>query len=127
MQRLYSLGGRKFVVISINPIGCSPLNKINRPSTQSGCVEDMNSAAQLFNSQVLSFVDDSKQQMPWSTLVFLNSYQILNDILQNPSSKGTYLSTSLYASYLFFLHLYLYLIQLLRVAAYLPTYIYILW
>ncbi|XP_015886206.3 GDSL esterase/lipase At1g29670 [Ziziphus jujuba] len=87
IKRLYSLGGRTFIVISINPIGCSPMIKINKP-TQSGCVEEMNRAAQLFNRQLMSFVDSSKQEMPFSTLVFVNSYQILNDILQNPSSQG---------------------------------------
>ena len=90
---MHSLGARKFVVMSINPLGYSPMAmnmvKGNR------CVQDMNRGAQLFNSQFKSMVDAIKAEMPGSALVFVNSYKIMRDIIKNPISKGTYADTSI--------------------------------
>ncbi|KAI9200632.1 hypothetical protein LWI28_010969 [Acer negundo] len=87
LKKLYSLGGRKFVLISLNPIGCSPMVKGVRP-TRNGCLQGLNRAAHLFNTHLKNMVDDIKIHMPGSTLVFVNSYKIIRDIIQNPASTG---------------------------------------
>ncbi|XP_021809302.1 GDSL esterase/lipase At1g29670-like [Prunus avium] len=87
LKKLHSLGARKFVVMSINPLGCSPVVRMNRP-THNGCVQNMNRAAHLFNSHLKSLVDVIRAEMPGSSLVFVNSYKIIRDIIKNPISKG---------------------------------------
>ncbi|KAK1554017.1 hypothetical protein Q3G72_006694 [Acer saccharum] len=87
LKKLYSLGGRKFVLISLNPIGCSPMVKGVR-STRDGCLQGLNRAAHLFNTHLKNMVDDIKTHMPGSTLVFVNSYKIIRDIIKNPASTG---------------------------------------
>lgn len=89
MQKLYRLGGRKMVLMSINPLGCSPMVKISNP-THFGCIQGLNRAVHLFNTHLKSMVDAIKPEMPGSTLVFVNSYKIIRDILRNPSSQGNY-------------------------------------
>ncbi|XP_023536317.1 GDSL esterase/lipase At4g16230-like [Cucurbita pepo subsp. pepo] len=85
LKKLYSLGARKMVVISVNPLGCSPMVRANNKGQ---CIETLNQAAQLFNLNLKTLVDVLKPQMPRSNLVFLNSYQIINDIISQPASKG---------------------------------------
>ncbi|KAL6209420.1 hypothetical protein ACLB2K_020362 [Fragaria x ananassa] len=93
LKKLHSLGARKFVVMSINPLGCSPMviNMKKLLPTVMGrnrCVQEMNRAAHLFNSQFKSMIDAIRAQMPGSALVFVNSYKIIRDIIKNPISKG---------------------------------------
>ncbi|WCJ44091.1 GDSL esterase/lipase At1g29670 [Euphorbia peplus] len=84
LERLYSLGGRKFVLMSVNPIGCYPM--VRRGSKE--CIEDLNRAALLFNSHLKSLVDFVSPLMPASHIVFVNSFKILADLITNPSSQG---------------------------------------
>ncbi|XP_038897339.1 GDSL esterase/lipase At4g16230-like [Benincasa hispida] len=85
LKKLYSLGARKMVLISVNPLGCSPMVRTNNKGQ---CIEILNQAAQMFNFNLKTLVDIIKPQMPLSNLVFLNSYNIINDIISQPASKG---------------------------------------
>ncbi|KAG7942790.1 hypothetical protein I3843_15G005300 [Carya illinoinensis] len=92
LKKLYDLGARKFVLMSVNPIGCSPMAMTmvmtNRPARSNGCVQGLNRAAHLFNTYLKSLIDVSKPLMPGSTFVYVNSYKIIRDIIKNPISKG---------------------------------------
>ncbi|XP_057973329.1 GDSL esterase/lipase At1g71250-like [Malania oleifera] len=85
LKKLYKLGGRKFVVISVNPIGCSPGLRLEKKER---CVGVLNLAARLFNQRLKSLVDEMKPQMPGSSLVYVSSYNIIMDIISHPLSKG---------------------------------------
>jgi len=93
MQKLYNLGARKFVLMSVNPIGCSPMAAANRPRHK-GCVQGLNKAAHLFNAHLKSLVDVIKPHLPDSNFVFVNSYKIIRDIIRNPISKGKNITCS---------------------------------
>ncbi|XP_065848312.1 GDSL esterase/lipase At1g71250-like [Euphorbia lathyris] len=81
---LYNLGGRKFVLMSANPLGCYPIKRRNG----SKCIKELNEAALLYNSQLKSLVDHMNQQFPDSHFVFVNSYHIIMDIINNHTSLG---------------------------------------
>ncbi|KAI8016523.1 GDSL esterase/lipase, partial [Camellia lanceoleosa] len=87
LKRLYELGGRKFVLMSLNPIGCSPMVNARLPMRK-GCAQKLNLAAHLFNTHLKSLVDLIKPHMPGSNLVYVNSYKVIRDIIKNPTSKG---------------------------------------
>ncbi|KAK2966997.1 hypothetical protein RJ640_003353 [Escallonia rubra] len=87
LKKLYSLGARKFVIMALYPLGCSPSGRA-RQFLRNGCNQSLNMAAHLFNAHLKSLVDVIKPQMPGSTLVYVNSYKIIRDIIKNPSSKG---------------------------------------
>ncbi|KAM6542142.1 hypothetical protein CsatB_006589 [Cannabis sativa] len=100
LKKLYRLGGRKFVLMSINPIGCSPMVRTmvqhstptqnrnrNQNQNQNRCIQGLNIAAQLFNNHLKSLVDTMKPQMPGSALLYVNSYKIIRDIIRNPFQK----------------------------------------
>ncbi|KAE8728512.1 non-specific lipid-transfer protein-like [Hibiscus syriacus] len=86
LKKLYKLGARKFVLMSINPLGCYPM--VNALRNGSNCIEALNRAATLFNDGLKWLVDVAKSDMPESNLVFVNSYKIISDSIENPSSRG---------------------------------------
>ncbi|KAF5467647.1 hypothetical protein F2P56_011879 [Juglans regia] len=88
LKKLYNLGARKFVLMSVNPIGCSPMAMAMVIMTNRRCVQGLNRAAHLFNTYLKSLIDASKPLMPGSTFVYVNSYKIIREIIKNPSSKG---------------------------------------
>ncbi|XAR62642.1 Triacylglycerol lipase [Bertholletia excelsa] len=87
LKKLYDLGARKFVVMAVYPIGCIPAVVARLPAG-TGCARDLNMAARLFNSQLRFLVDALRPQLPGSILVFVNSYQIIGDIITNPAPEG---------------------------------------
>ncbi|KAG9147488.1 hypothetical protein Leryth_007304 [Lithospermum erythrorhizon] len=88
LKKLYSLGARKFVLIGVNPNGCTPIVKAMDPS-QKGCIERVNQATLLFNYQLRKLADSIKlNDMPESYLVFFDSFKTLMDIINTPPSKG---------------------------------------
>ncbi|KAG8075504.1 hypothetical protein GUJ93_ZPchr0006g40993 [Zizania palustris] len=92
LQRLYDLGARKFVLFSIQPMGCTPVVRGFLNITGEACIEPMNQAALLFNSGVRSLVshgkDDLRPRMPGASFVYVNSYKIIWDMLHHPSKYG---------------------------------------
>ncbi|XP_077210441.1 GDSL esterase/lipase At4g16230-like [Tasmannia lanceolata] len=87
LKRLYGLGGRKFVLLSVQALGCVPVVR-NRPGASGNCIEAINDAALLFNSYLKILVDEIKPEMPGSNLVLVNCYKIIKDIVDNPSPTG---------------------------------------
>ncbi|KAJ8644928.1 hypothetical protein MRB53_006676 [Persea americana] len=87
LMKLYGLGARKFVVLSVQVMGCIPVVRASLASNGS-CMEPLNEAAILFNSQLKSLVHTITPQMPGSNLVFVNSYQIIKSFMDDPKSKG---------------------------------------
>ncbi|KAI5668437.1 hypothetical protein M9H77_18290 [Catharanthus roseus] len=87
LQRLYNLGARKFVLMAVNPNGCTPMAMAFNPPNK-GCIQSVNRAVHLFNINLRATVDNLKKQMTAANLVFVNSYKIIRDIIKNPSSKG---------------------------------------
>ncbi|XVF29940.1 hypothetical protein REPUB_Repub16aG0014200 [Reevesia pubescens] len=85
LQKLYNLGARKFVLMSVNPLGCVPMVNGMRKGR---CIKALNKAATRFNDGLKSLIDVAKSDMPNSNLVFVNSYKIISDIIKNPASKG---------------------------------------
>ncbi|WCJ44083.1 GDSL esterase/lipase At1g29670 [Euphorbia peplus] len=79
LKILYNLGGRKFVLMSANPLGCYP-SKRNATS----CSKELNDAALLYNSQLKLLVRKFREEFHDSNLVFVNSYGIIMDIINNP-------------------------------------------
>ncbi|CAN1235163.1 GDSL esterase/lipase At5g08460 [Linum perenne] len=89
INHLHGLGARKFVLMSLNPLGCYPIALVRDPKTgKFTCAKPMNQAAQLFNEKQKSMVDRLNQQLPRSKLVIVNAYDIINKILSNPRLAG---------------------------------------
>lgn len=85
VQRLYDLGARKFVLFSVQAMGCVPA--VRAIHNGAACVEAVNEAAVLFN-YYLRRLANRKHLMPGSNIVCVNSYKIIRDIISNPVGTG---------------------------------------
>lgn len=61
-----------------------------RVNTDGSCVEPVNQAALLFNQWLMSSMGKIKAEMRGSNLVFVNSYNMLKEIIEHPSLHGQY-------------------------------------
>jgi len=80
------------VLFGIGQIGCSPNELATRSEDGVTCVEDINSANQIFNSKLKGLVDQFNNQLPDSKVIYINSYGIFQDIISNPSAYGNLIS-----------------------------------
>ncbi|CAL5053335.1 unnamed protein product [Urochloa decumbens] len=89
LQRLYGLGARKFVIFSIQPTGCTPVVRAFLNITGAACIEPVNDAVALFNSELRRLVvDGARSRMPAARLAYIDSYKIIKDMLDHPAKHG---------------------------------------
>ncbi|MCD7470267.1 hypothetical protein HAX54_009991 [Datura stramonium] len=90
LQRLYELGGRKFVVTSLYPNGCSPMvrARVPIPVPASICIHIVNIPLGLYNTNLRRLLDSMMQKMPDSKFVFIDVFNIINAIIRTPSQYG---------------------------------------
>ncbi|XP_055836132.1 GDSL esterase/lipase At4g16230-like [Solanum dulcamara] len=89
LQKLYELGGRKFVVMSLYPNGCSPMVRARVPiPTMHGCIQAVNVPLGLYNTNLRSLLDYMMQKMPDSKFVYVDVFNIIKNIITTPSNLG---------------------------------------
>ncbi|KAG0495851.1 hypothetical protein HPP92_000542 [Vanilla planifolia] len=88
LKKLYDVGARKFVLFSIQPIGCIPVVRANLPVSNGSCIEQLNEAALLFNDDLKALATNLKLLLPGSNLVFVNSYHTMRTFIDEPLSYG---------------------------------------
>ncbi|XP_068649578.1 GDSL esterase/lipase At5g41890 [Aristolochia californica] len=89
LQRLYELGGRKFVVVGVGPLGCIPFVRSLTLEPRGRCSESVNQLVKHYNSKLISMLDRLNQELgPETTFVYANSYQVFWDIIQNHEQYG---------------------------------------
>ncbi|XP_050367039.1 GDSL esterase/lipase At4g16230-like isoform X2 [Argentina anserina] len=84
LQKLHSLGGRKFVVMSLMPLGYSPV--INRPNII-GTPSQLNNAAQLYNDRLKTLLDSLRSNLSDFSFVLINQYNIISSLTYSPPSR----------------------------------------
>ncbi|CAK8578631.1 unnamed protein product [Lathyrus sativus] len=88
LRTLYNYGARKMILFGIGQVGCSPNELALHSEDGSTCVENINTANQMFNSKLKSLVDQLSNELPDSKVIYINSYGIFQDIISNPSAYG---------------------------------------
>ncbi|XP_062023406.1 GDSL esterase/lipase At4g16230-like [Rosa rugosa] len=83
LQELYILGGRKFVLTSLMPLGYSPV--INRPNLI-GTPSALNYAAQLYNAHLKTLLDSLKTHLSDFNFVLVDQYNIISNLTYSPPS-----------------------------------------
>ncbi|PNT38508.1 hypothetical protein POPTR_005G242800v4 [Populus trichocarpa] len=87
-QELYELGARRIVVFSAPPVGCVPSQRTLAGGAERECAENFNEAAKLFNSKLSKKLDSLGSSLPNSSLVYIDVYNLLLDIIQKPQKYG---------------------------------------
>ena len=91
MKDLYGLGARRIGVLSTLPVGCLPGGRtVATGLLEGGCEEITNQEAQVFNTKLSSMVDSLESSLPDAELVFIDVYNPLLDIVQDPQNYGNF-------------------------------------
>ncbi|CAL9752533.1 unnamed protein product [Musa acuminata subsp. burmannicoides] len=86
----YDLGGRRFIVVGLPPIGCLPLQMTLSVvhSVVRTCVDEQNSDARHYNSKLKHLLLKTQQSLPGSKFVYLDLYDFLMEVLNNAAKHG---------------------------------------
>ncbi|GAB4831514.1 hypothetical protein Ancab_005532 [Ancistrocladus abbreviatus] len=88
ISTLYNYGARKFVLIGVGQIGCSPNELAQNSQDGKTCVARIDSANQIFNNNLKSLVDQFNSQLPDARFIYINAYGIFQDMINNPARYG---------------------------------------
>lgn len=87
-QRIHSLGARKFVLLGTGPVGCCPARRNDKTGE---CNEKGNSISAKYSDGLKSMIQQLKPALGIN-YSFFETYGILRNIVQNPSSYGTHIA-----------------------------------
>ncbi|GJN32953.1 hypothetical protein PR202_gb21501 [Eleusine coracana subsp. coracana] len=82
---LYSVGVKKFLLAGVGPLGCIPCM---RAFNQGQCVDQVNQLVGLFNQGLRSLVDQLNADHPDAAFTFGNTYDAIQDMIDNPNKYG---------------------------------------
>ncbi|KAL9392298.1 hypothetical protein Peur_016218 [Populus x canadensis] len=88
LKILYNYGARKFVLIGVGQIGCSPSQLAQNSPDGRTCVQKINSANQIFNNKLRSLVAQFNGNTPDARFIYINAYGIFQDIISRPAAFG---------------------------------------
>lgn len=88
-QNIYNYGARRFVLIGVGQVGCSPSILARRSPDGRTCVAEDNNANKIFNSKLKSLVDESNDNYRDAKFIYIDAYGIFDDLRTKPGSYGT--------------------------------------
>ncbi|KAL0398403.1 UNVERIFIED_CONTAM: GDSL esterase/lipase [Sesamum radiatum] len=88
IRTLYDYGARKFALIGVGQIGCSPNALAQNSPDGSTCVQRINGANQIFNNKLRALVDEFNSNAQDAKFIYINAYGIFQDLIENPSAFG---------------------------------------
>lgn len=106
VQRLYNLGGRKFVIAGLGLMGCIP--SILAQSSTGSCSPEVNQLILSFNGNVKTMLNNLNVNLPGSKFIFMDTAQMFQDILMNSRSYGNLTHFKLLIRKLLFNHVFLF-------------------
>ncbi|XVF11326.1 hypothetical protein REPUB_Repub08aG0017900 [Reevesia pubescens] len=87
LQRLYTLGARKFLVSNVSPLGCTPI-MLNMKKHTGQCVEEVNQRVSAYNKLLPNFLKKLQSTLSGSKFVLGDTYKVFEDVFASPSSYG---------------------------------------
>lgn len=86
-KTLYIYGARKVAIFGVGLIGCIPQElSLYPPRNGSPCVDAINNAVGLFNTRLVSLINQLNTKLPNAQFTYINSTNIA---LGDPSLAGT--------------------------------------
>jgi phospholipase/lecithinase/hemolysin len=90
LRTLYNYGAKKFALVGVGQIGCSPNALAQNSPDGSTCVKRINDANQIFNSKLKALVDEFNKNTTTqdAKFIYVDAYGIFQDLIDNPSAFG---------------------------------------
>ncbi|EOA39328.1 hypothetical protein CARUB_v10012369mg [Capsella rubella] len=86
INSLYDLGARKFAVLGTMPLGCLP--GARQLLGNLICLPNVNYGARVYNEKVANLVNQYSQRLPDGKFVYIDMYNSLLEVIQNPTQYG---------------------------------------
>ncbi|GLT43570.1 hypothetical protein SLA2020_175090 [Shorea laevis] len=86
LKILHGLGARELIVFGLGPMGCIPLQRVL--STSGACQERANTLALSFNKAGSQLIEQLSSKLPNASIQFGDAYNVVNDVITNPSKYG---------------------------------------
>lgn len=84
------MGARKFAVLSTSPLGCLPFSRTIGGGILRECADEYNQAVQMFNHKLSSQLASLSTQLPDCTMVYVDLYNPLIDIILQSNKYGEF-------------------------------------
>lgn len=102
VQKLYEIGGRRFLVCGVGPIGCIPFQQAaNYGLNGSACSDAPNQMATKYNEKLKPLLTQLKRDLPGSNFAYGEAYYFGLNIILNPSPYGKQISDHLFSHTLY--------------------------
>ncbi|WCJ26642.1 GDSL esterase/lipase At5g41890 [Euphorbia peplus] len=89
LKRLHELGGRKFIVVGVGPLGCIPFVRALHLLPKGQCSTKVNDLIEGYNIKLSQMLSGLNQELgPESVFVFANSYDIVLNIILDYHQYG---------------------------------------
>ncbi|CAN8303928.1 unnamed protein product [Cochlearia groenlandica] len=88
LNLLYNYGARKFALVGVGAIGCSPNALAQGSLDGTTCVERLNGPNRIFNNKLRSMVQQLNSEHPDARFTYINPYGVFEDLIANPSAYG---------------------------------------
>ncbi|KAH9621883.1 hypothetical protein KSS87_014826 [Heliosperma pusillum] len=86
LKKIYDIGARKFVMIGVASVGCSPAQRARRKTE--ACNQEANIWASKYNQGLLSVLQEFKTELPGFQYSYFNTYDVLLNLIQQPATYG---------------------------------------
>ncbi|XP_010538057.1 PREDICTED: GDSL esterase/lipase At1g74460 [Tarenaya hassleriana] len=86
LKMLHGLGARKLIVFGLGPMGCIPLQRVL--STTGQCQDKANKLALSFNKAASKLLGELGSQLPGTSFKFGEAYDVVSDVISNPTKYG---------------------------------------
>ncbi|XP_062114921.1 GDSL esterase/lipase At1g71691-like [Humulus lupulus] len=89
LQKLYYLGGRKFVVFEVDAMGCSPSSVLKAfPKNPNKCVDDLNVLASNYNKLLNQMLQQLASTLKGAAYIIGRNYDFTYQLAQHPAKFG---------------------------------------
>ncbi|XP_002865563.2 GDSL esterase/lipase At5g42170 isoform X2 [Arabidopsis lyrata subsp. lyrata] len=88
VRELYGLGARRIGVFSAVPVGCVPAARTVHGRLKRKCSDKLNEVARHFNVKMFPTLEALGKELPDSKIAFIDVYDTLNDMIENPKNYG---------------------------------------
>ncbi|KFK27114.1 hypothetical protein AALP_AA8G336400 [Arabis alpina] len=88
LKRVHDTGARRFLVLGVAQIGCTPGNR-QKNSTIHECDKEANMWCSLYNEALVKMLQQLKQELQSSmTYTYFDNFKSIHDIISNPARYG---------------------------------------
>ncbi|XP_019156890.1 PREDICTED: GDSL esterase/lipase 1-like [Ipomoea nil] len=90
IKDIYKEGGRKFVILSVGPLGCTPFSRALKlqQTNNSGCLEELHNLAKMHNKALPKKLSNLEKTLQGFKYSYLDFFTFATNAIDNPSKYG---------------------------------------